>query len=52
MKPNWTQLLVETNRRWIETRDSKDGDRFADVVAAACRDSRQAPHSSDGGGSK
>lgn len=37
VEPNWNQLLVETHRRWIETRDPKDGDRFADIVLAASR---------------
>lgn len=41
-EPNWRQLLVETHRRWIETRDPKDGDRFAVVVLAAASASRKA----------
>jgi len=33
IKPDLNVLLTAAHRRWIETRDPKDGDRFAALVA-------------------
>lgn len=34
-----SELLTSFHRRWIETRDPKDGDRFALLVAELARKS-------------
>jgi hypothetical protein len=34
-KPDYSELLKQKHRRWIETRDPKDGDRFADAASVA-----------------
>lgn len=33
VEPDLDQLLILAHRRWIETRDPKDGDRFAMLAA-------------------
>lgn len=35
VETDYDELIKQAHRRWIETRDPKDGDRFAAVVQAA-----------------
>jgi hypothetical protein len=39
VEPDYSELMKQAHRRWIETRDPKDGDRFADLVQAAAQQS-------------
>jgi hypothetical protein len=50
VEPDATELLTQAHRRWIETRDPKDGDRFAALVAALTKKSelKTAQGKSDG----
>lgn len=40
VQPDLNMLLTQAHRRWIETRDPKDGDRFAAIVAEMTRNPR------------
>jgi hypothetical protein len=35
--PDYSELLHQAHRRWMETRDPKDGDRFAELVQVAAK---------------
>lgn len=41
VEPNYIELLKQAHRRWIETRDPRDGDRFADLVIVAVRNDQR-----------
>jgi hypothetical protein len=35
VEADYDELIKQAHRRWMETRDARDGDRFAAVVQAA-----------------
>jgi hypothetical protein len=37
IEPDYDYLMKMAHRRWIETRDPKDGDKFAEIVQVAVR---------------
>jgi hypothetical protein len=41
VEPDYSELLKQAHRRWMETRDPKDGDRFADLVLRLAKENRR-----------
>jgi hypothetical protein len=41
VEPNYDLLIQEAHRRWIQTRDPRDGDRFAHIILDAVDSDRR-----------